>query len=59
MEDHNKKIYFEKIANWSKREQDVTKYKNQRNLVVKLNLTAKKQHFLSIQSTKIDNEKYF
>ena len=47
----------EKIAKRSKREEDVRKYKDQRNLVVKLNVQAKKQHFLWIQSKTIDNEK--
>ena len=47
------------IANRSKREEDIRKYKDQRNLVVKLNVKAKKQHFTSIQSKTIDNEKKF
>ena len=47
------------IANRSKREEDVRKYKDQRNLVVKLNVKAKKQHFMSIQSKTIDNENKF
>ena len=50
---------LKKIANRSKREADVRKYKDQRNLVVKLNVQAKKQHFMSIQSKTIDNEKTF
>ena len=47
------------IANRSKREEDIRKYKDQRNLGVKLNVKAKKQHFTSIQSKTIDNEKKF
>ena len=35
------------------------KYKEQRNLVVKLNIQAKRQYFMSIQSKTIDNDKKF
>ena len=50
---------LKKIVNRTKREEDVRKYKDQRNLVVKLNVKAKKQHFMSIQAKTIDNEKKF
>ena len=50
---------LKKVANNSKREEDVRKYKNQRNLVVKLNIQAKRQYFMSIQSKTIDNDKKF
>ena len=50
---------LKKIANRSEREEDVRKCEDQRNLIVKLNVKAKKQHFMSIQSKTIDNEKKF
>ena len=50
---------LKKIANRTKREEDVRKYKDQRHLVVKLNVKAKKQRFMSIQAKTIDNEKKF
>ena len=42
---------IEKIASKSNREEDIRKYKDQRNLGVKLTLQAKKQHFMSIQAS--------
>ena len=50
---------LKRIANRSKRDEDVRKYEDQRNVVVKLNVKAKQQHFMSIQSKIIDNEKKF
>ena len=50
---------LKKVASKSKREEDVRKYKDQRNLVVKLNVKAKNQHFMSIQAKTIDNEETF
>ena len=50
---------LKKAANNSKREEDVRKYKEQRNLVVKLNIQAKRQYFMSMQSKTIDNDKKF
>ena len=40
------------VANRSQREKDIREYKDQRNLVVKLNV-------MSIQAKTIDNEKHF
>ena len=54
-----KRSILKKVANNSKREEDVGKYKDQRNLVVKLNIQAKRQHFKSLQSKTIDNDKKF
>ena len=54
-----KRATLKKVANNSKREEDVRKYKDQRNLVVKLNIQAKRQHFMSLQSKTIDNDKKF
>ena len=47
------------IANKTKREQDVRKLNDQRNLVVKLNVKAKRDYFKSIQSKSIENDKQF
>ena len=47
------------IANKTKREQDIRKFKDQRNLVVKLNVKAKRDYFKSIQSKSIENDKQF
>ena len=41
-----------------KREQDIKKFKDQRNLVVKSNMKAKRDHLKSIQSISIENEKW-
>ena len=38
---------------------NIRKYKDQRNLVVKLNIQAKRQSFTSIQSKTMDNDKKF
>ena len=54
-----KRSILKKAANSSKREEDVRKYKDQRNLVVKLNIQAKRQYFMSLQSKTIDNDKKF
>ena len=54
-----KRATLRKVANNSKREEDVRKYKDQRKLVVKLNIQAKRQHFMSLQSKIIDNDKKF
>ena len=50
---------FKNIANKTKREQEIRKFKDQRNLVVKLNVKAKKDYFKSIQSKSIENDKQF
>ena len=47
------------IANKTKREQDIGKFKDQRNLVVKLNIKAKRDYFKSIQFKSIENDKKF
>ena len=47
------------IANKTKRQQDMRKFKDQRNLVVKLNVKAKRDYFKSIQSKSIENDKHF
>ena len=47
------------IANKTKREQDIRRFKDQRNLVVKLNVKAKRDYFKSIQSKSIENDKQF
>ena len=47
------------IANKPKSEQDIRKFKDQRNLVVKLNIKAKRDYFKSIQFKSIDNDKRF
>ena len=54
-----KRSILKKVANNSKREEDVRKYKEQKNLVVELNTQAKRQYFMSMQSKKIDNDKKF
>ena len=54
-----KRSTLKKVANNNKREEDVRKYKDQRNLVVKLNIPAKRQHLMSLQSKAIDNNKMF
>ena len=54
-----KRSTLKNVANKSKREEDIRKYKDQRNLVVKLNIQAKRQFFMSIQSKTIDNDKKF
>ena len=54
-----KRSTLKKVANNSKREEDMRKYKDQRNLVVKLNIQAKKQHFKSLQLKTIDNDRKF
>ena len=54
-----KRSILKKAANKSKREEDVRRYKDKRNLVVKFNIQAKRQYFMSIQSKKIDNDKKF
>ena len=50
-----KRSTLKTVANNSKREEDVRKYKDQRNLVVKLNIQAKRQHFKSLQSKTIND----
>ena len=47
------------IANKAKREQDIRRFKDQRNLVEKLNVKAKRDYFKSIQSKSIENDKQF
>ena len=47
------------FAIWSNREEDIRKYKDQRNLVLKLNVRARKQHFMSIQAKTVDNDRKF
>ena len=47
------------IANKTKCEQDIRKYRNQRNLVVKLNRNSRRSYFRSIQSKSIENDKKF
>lgn len=54
-----KRSTLKKFANNSKREEDIRKFKDQRNLVVKLNIQAKRQYFMSIRSKTIDNDKKF
>ena len=47
------------IANKTKREQDIRRFKDQRNLVVKLNVKAKRDDFKLIKSKSIENDKQF
>ena len=53
------RINLKNIANKIKREQDVRKFKDQRNLIVKLNIKAKRDYFKSIQFKSIENDKQF
>ena len=54
-----KRSNLKTIANKTKREDDIRKYKDQRNLVVKLNIQSKRNHFRMMQAKKIDNDKEF
>ena len=47
------------IVNKTKSELDIRKYRNQRNLVVKLNRKSRRDYFKSIQSKSIENDKKF
>ena len=46
-------------ANKSGSTEDLRKYKDQRNLVVKLNVRKKRENFVSIQSKTMENDKQF
>ena len=46
-------------ANESGSTEDMRKYKDQRNLVVKLNIRKKREYFVSIQSKTMENDKQF
>ena len=50
---------LKKVANKSGSTEDMRKYKDQRNLVVKLNRRKKREYFESIQSKTIENDKQF
>ena len=54
-----KRMTLKRIANKTKREEDIRKYKDQRNLIVKLNIQSKRHHFRMMQSKRIDNDKEF
>ena len=54
-----KRSTLKRIANKTNREDDIRKYKDQRNLVVKLNIQSKRHHFMMMQSKIIDNDKEF
>ena len=54
-----KRSTTKRIANKTKREDDIWKYKDQRNLVVKLNIQSKRHHFRMMKSIRIDNDKEF
>ena len=54
-----KRSTLKRIANKTKREDDIRKYKDQRNLVVKLNNQSRKHHFRMMKSIRIDNDKKF
>ena len=54
-----KRSTIKRIANKTKREDDIRKYKDQQNLVVKLNIKSKRHHFRMMQSKRMDNEKEF
>ena len=45
-----KRSTLKRIANKTKREDDIRKYKDQRNFVVKLNIQSKRNHFRMMQS---------
>ena len=54
-----KRSTLKRIANKTMQEDDIRKYKDQQNLVVKLNIQSKRHHFRMIQSKTIENDKEF
>ena len=46
-------------ANKTKKEEDVRRYKKQRNLIVKMNKKAKRDYYKSISPKSIDNDRKF
>ncbi len=47
------------VANKTKRQEDIKRYRDQRNIVVKLNRNAKREYYRSIQAKSIKNDKKF
>ena len=54
-----KRSTLKRIANKTKREDDIRRYKDQRNLVVKLNIQSTRYNFRLMQLMRIDNDKVF
>ena len=54
-----KRTRLKNIANKTKREEDIKRYREQRNLVVKVNTNAKRAYYKSIQAKSIENDKQF
>ena len=50
---------LKKIANKTRNEEDIRKYKRQRNKIVKLNKVAKKRFFRSLDPASIGSDKHF
>ena len=51
-----KRTRLKNIANETKREEDIKRYRQQRNLVVKVNTNAKCTYYKSIQAKSIEND---
>ena len=54
-----KRTRLKNIANETKREEDIKRYREQRNLVVKVNTNTKRAYYKSIQAKSIENDKQF
>ena len=54
-----KRTRLKNILNETKKEEDKKKYREQRNLVVKINTNTKRTYFKSIQAKSIENDKMF
>ena len=54
-----KRSTLKRIAKKTNQEDDIRKYKDQRNLVAKLNKQPKRHRFRLMQSKRIDNDKEF
>ena len=50
---------LKKKANKTKKEEDVRRYKKQRNLIVRMNKKAKREYYKSILTKSIDNDRKF
>ena len=54
-----KRMRLENIANETKTLDDIKKYKEQRNLVVKKNIRAERQFYASLDPTVVGKAKHF
>ena len=50
---------LKKKANKTKKEEDVRRYKKQRNLIVRMNKKSKREYYKSISPKSIDNDRKF